>query len=322
MGRATTDLAGAAAHPSSIIPSFIAHMTKKTVAQAASIMVLGGALLWYAADQEEKMQRLRFEAGEARAELAAIVESTQSSEFTNTQLRPASSRGADSQADASVLHAQLQELENQIDEERQQRLQAETELRILRSQVAPLTDQVVVAYGTVGAIGNKMGTLYTEARALHELEQKGLLNTPENQARWAKFDEQVSSMSGLSQELVGMEESPTEGSRFFASAYAAALGLGQAGESTIREFFERQLTTAGERKLTLSRQPEPWAPEAGAWAANRRQFFDQSHAELRGLLPAESRSDFDQWVEQGAYGFRGVEIKGERIGFSLGDDPM
>lgn len=320
MGRVTAELAGAATHPFSIVPSFIAHMTKKTVVQAASITFLGGALLWYGADRERQMQRLRSEADQARAELAAIVESTQFSDSTNTQLRPASSRGADSQADASVVQAQVLELKNQIDEERQRRLQTETDLKSLRARVAPLADEVVVAYGTVGSIGSKMGMLYTEARALHELEQKGLHNTLENQARWAKFDEQVSSMSGLSPELVAMENSPAEGGRFFASAYAAAFGLGKDGESTIREFFERQLTIARERNLTLSRHPEAGVPEAEAWAGNRRQFFDESHAELRALLPVEKRTDFDQWAEQGAYGFRGVEIKGERIGFSLGDD--
>jgi cytochrome P450 len=120
--------------------------------------------------------------------------------------------------------------------------------------------------------------------------------------------------------LVELESNPSHGSRFFASAYASVLGLPDDHEPALQQLFESHLTRALDQKLTLAHQPEPDTTEAQAWAAERRAFFDQSHAEVRALLPANKQIDFDRLVETGAYGFRGVRINGERLGFSLGGD--
>ena len=93
MARVTTDLAAAAAPTPSSFPSFIAYMTKKTVLQTAGIAFLGGTFLWHGTDRERELKRLRAEAGQAGAELAALAPSTQSGRSAPTQPRPAVSPG-------------------------------------------------------------------------------------------------------------------------------------------------------------------------------------------------------------------------------------
>lgn len=84
----------------------------------------------------------------------------------------------------------------------------------MREQVAQLEDEVVVSFGKVTQIGETLGSVFNEALALVDLDKKGELGTPENEARFVKFIERASSISGITKEIIPFEDDPAEGSLF------------------------------------------------------------------------------------------------------------
>ena len=281
--------------------------TKLTLGIAAATLLTGG-LTWWGAGLSSENHRLASELAVLRATLPAAALSS-------------GKGGPGKQAAPDASTAQLAELQSTLDAERTKRLAAERNAKTLRDQLAPLKGEVVVSYGKVTQIGSTLGSVFTEALALAELEKQGGLATPEGEARFGKFIEQASSISGLSKEIINFEDVPEEGSRFIASAYGSVFGLDEAGQQKIADFFSKRLGEAGAQKLTLANLPTRGSADFEPWLEKRWAFFGESRDQLRQLIPEEKRSTFDRQIEKGGYGFKNITVKGMPLMFSLGGDP-
>ncbi len=285
-------------------------MTQKQLAATAALVLAGGGLAWFGAAQWQENARLREELATAR--------DAASRRTADTPPRPVAS-GADTKEGNSSGGAEA--LRAELAAEVARRTTAERELAALRAETDPLRDQVVVAYGKVGEIGSTLGSLFTEARALVDLEKAGQLDTPENQIRMGKFIEKAASISGLSREIVGFEDKPEEGSRFVAAAYGAVFGLNEQEQAKVAEFFTTTLADAKEKKFTLSNLPERGSAEFEPWLERRWEYFGAQRAALRATIPEAKQAEFDSLVEKGGYGFKNLVLKGSPLMFSLGGDP-
>ncbi|MFN0126765.1 MAG: RNA polymerase sigma factor [Verrucomicrobiales bacterium] len=295
------------APPSAGIFTPLMLMTHKQLAAAAAILLTGGGLAWFGVTQHQEARRLA-------TELAALRSAPSS---PGRPMVP----GTPTQPDpAGRAPETVASLKAELADEVTKRTKAENELATLRTQTEPLRDQVVVAYGKVNEIGDTLGSLYTEARALVEMEKAGTLDAPENAARVGKFMAKASSISGLSKEIIEFEDNPEEGSRFVAAAYGSVFGLNESEQVKVAEFFSSTLADAKAQEFTLSHLPEHGSAEFGPWLEKRWAFFNAQRDALRSTLPEAKRADFDQWVEKGGYGFKNLTMKGFPLMFSLGGD--
>jgi RNA polymerase sigma factor (sigma-70 family) len=287
--------------------STVLFMSTKSNITAAATLLLTGGLAWLSADLMSKNRDLR-------DQLSAYQTAARSAEL------PLGGGGAGLNSSPAV-DARMAELQSALEDEREKRLAAERDAAAVRGQVAGLEDEVVVTYGKVTQIGETLGSLFTEALVLVELEKQGELATPENENRFVKFLEKASSISGLSKEIIGFEDAPDEGSRFAASAYGSAFGLNEAAQDKVAAFLARRLSEAGTKKLTLANLPDRGSAGFLPWLEQRWAFFDEGRAQLRELIPADKQALFDQSVEKGGYGFKNISLKGMPLMFSLGGDP-
>lgn len=285
-------------------------MTQKQITGTATAVLLSGGLLWFGAAERQKNHRLSAEIATLRDEIASA-----------RQKAAAVASPAEAAPPAASPTAEVAALQAELAAERDKRLAAEREAQAVRDQTASLQDQVVVAYGKVSEIGTTLGSVFKEARDLVELDKQGQLDTPEGQTKMAKFLTKASSISGLSQEIIGFEDNPAEGSQFIASTFGAVFDLDQPGREKIAQFFTDQLRAAKEKELTLSHLPEHGSAEFQPWLQKRWDFFNESRGQLRELLPTDQRASFDQWVEKGGYGFKNLTLKGAPLMFSMGGDP-
>lgn len=302
--------AAAGAAPAGTLTTLTTLMTSKPIAATAAALILTGGLTWFSIGTYRENRRLR-----------AVLEQ-QAAESAGTSRH--ATRGGDVAAgpdgDGSSA-AQLAAVRAELEEERTRREALERQVGDLRRVADDLSDEVVVSFGRVTDIGNTLGSAFTEAMALRDLEEKGQLDTPENQIRFGKFFRSALSISGLSQELIEFEDNPEEGSRFVGAVYGTVFGLSDSERARVESSFQELLAEAAERELTLSHLPEPGTEEFGPWMERRWEFFNGHRDALRELLPAGSHASFDKWVEKGGYGFRNLKIKGMPFMFSLGGDP-
>lgn len=289
-------------------------MTQKQILMAAGAALLGGGLTWFGASEATDNRRLRAEVARLEAVVAAgsAAGSPRADGGREVAANPPAS-GLTAEAAAA--------LQSELASEREKRLAAERQIKSLQEQTAGLSEEVVVSYGKVSEIGSTLGSVFTEAMALVELEKQGGLETPEGQARFGNFIEKASSISGLSREIIGFEDKPEEGSQFAAATYAAAFGLNDADKARVADYFAKTLADAAEKKLTLSNLPDRASPEFSPWLEQRWAYFSENREALRQVIPEEKRASFDQWVEKGGYGFKNLTIKGAPLMFSLGGDP-
>lgn len=297
-----------AAGPAPGIFTSLTLMTHKQLAAGAALLLAGGGIAWYGYAQHHENSRLV-------AELAAARQAPV------TSIEPPAPGGTDTEVAAAAAGGDAAALRAELAEEVAKREKVESELAALRAQTDPLRDQVVVAYGKVGEIGDTLGSLFTEARALVELEKSGKLDDPENAVRVGKFMEKAASIGGLSKEIIEFEDDPAEGSRFVAAAYGSVFGLEKADQEKVAEVFRSTLEAAKAQDFTLSHLPERGSAEFGPWLEKRWAFFNEQRETLRSALPEAKRADFDQWVEKGGYGFKNLTMKGFPLMFSLGGDP-
>ena len=293
--------------------TILTFMTHKQLAAGAAILLMGGASAWYGYAQHEENRRLEAELTAQRSPGAPVPRAA---------LRPGTgAAGEAGGAGAAAGGEELAAARVALAEEVAKRERAEADLAALRAQTEPLRDQVVVAYGKVSEIGGTLGSLFTEARALVDLEKAGKLDDPDNAVRVAKFMEKAASISGLSKEIIDFEDDPAEGSRFVAAAYGSVFGLEEADQEEVAAVFRSTLEAAKEQEFTLSHLPERGSAEFGPWLEKRWEFFNNQRETLRSALPEAKRADFDQWVEKGGYGFKNLTMKGFPLMFSLGGDP-
>lgn len=285
-------------------------MTHKQLAAAAAIALTGCGLTWFGASQWQEKQRLTEELASLRMELAGPPPA-----------RPTPSTPGATASVSSDRSSEIESLRTELAAEVEKRSAVERELAALKVETDPLRDQVVVAFGKVNEIGSSLGSLFTEARALVEIEKTASLDTPENQVRLAKFIESAASISGLSKEIVEFEDKPEEGSRFVAAAYGSAFDLDEAEQARVAEFFSRTLAEANEKEVTLSHLPDRGSAEFGPWLEKRWAYFNSRRDALRALIPENKQAGFDQWIEKGSYGFNNLTLKGMPLMFSLGGDP-
>jgi len=298
--------------PASMISIFFTLMTQKQTIALTAAAVLTGTLLWTGGNLRQENKRLSREL----ASLQSVPGGGSGSPDSKLSVSDDESR-----AGAPAAASELASLRAALEAEREKRLAAEKDALAVRDQVARLSSEVVVSFGKVGEIGSTFGSIYTEALALVEEEKKGALDTPENQNRFAKFLEKASSVSGISKEIIEFEDAPKEGSGFIAAAYAAAFGLSESEQAKVADFFVKQLEDASGKKFTLSNLPERTSPDFQPWLMKRWDYFNESRAELRALIPEGKQASFDQSVEKGGYGFRNLKLKGMPLMFSLGGDP-
>lgn len=250
-----------------------------------------------------------------------------------TLLKPETAASAPPSADTAVrrpaagepstvaLTAELNRLQTELSAEQAKRADLEKSYAALKTQTEPLKDQVVIAYGKVGEIGQNFGDLFTEARDLIGIEARGELKTPEGMAKLNSFMKKAASLGGLSQEIIGFEDNPAEGSKFQSAAYKSVFGLTDDEEKKVAAYFEKTMTAAHDMKLTLSHVPSPGSPEIKPWLEKRWEFFNASRPELLEAIPEAKRSDFEAWVEKGGYGFKNLKLGGGPLLFSLGGQP-
>lgn len=283
-------------------------MNSKPALGIAAATLLTGSLTWWGTSLSSENQRLGAELATLRASLSDPA-------------HPPANKGSGKALDASSPAPALADLQAALEAEREKRLAAERDAKSVRDQIAQLQGEVVVSYGKVTQIGSTLGSVFTEALALVELEKNGKLATPEGETRFGKFLEQAGSISGLSKEIINFEDVPEEGSRFIASAYGAVFGLDEAGQEKIASFFSKRLEEAGTKKFTLANLPARGSAEFHPWLEQRWAFFEESRGQLRELIPEAKQSDFDQMIEKGGYGFKNLTVKGMPLMFSLGGDP-
>ena len=285
-------------------------MNTKPALGIAAATLLTGSLTWWGTSLSSENQRLGTELAMLRASLSDPA-------------HPSANKGSGKTvtSDAPSPAPALADLQAALETEREKRLAAERDAKSVRGQIAQLQGEVVVSYGKVTQIGSTLGSVFTEALALVELEKNGKLATPEGETRFGKFLEQAGSISGLSKEIINFEDVPVEGSRFIASAYGAVFGLDEAGQEQSASFFSKRLEEAGAKKFTLANLPARGSAEFHPWLEQRWAFFEESRGQLRELIPEAKQSAFDQMIEKGGYGFKNLTVKGMPLMFSLGGDP-
>jgi hypothetical protein len=158
------------------------------------------------------------------------------------------------------------------------------------------------------------------------MEKEGRLDEEEVKRRLAKFYRSAVAMGGLSQQVVEMEGDPKEGSEFFSATYAQLFGLEDADRENLRMIFEKHITVANERKISLKQITAlidqdiegGFEEEMKRMMATRQIYFRDVRAELREAIPEDRRAEFDTWVEQDGIGFNNVTLRGQALLFSLG----
>ena len=306
--------------PAAGIFTTLTLMSQKPLLTAAAVVLAGSGLTWFGLSEHRENRRLSAELASLRGEADASARDAVAAGGKSGASAKAAESGA-AAASAGPATADVEALRAELAAEKGRRAAAERQLAGLRAATDPLKDQVVVAFGKVNEIGTSLGSLFTEARALAEIDKAGKLDDKENETRIAKFMEKAASIGGLSKEIVEFEDKPEEGSRFVAGAYGAAFGLNEAEQEKVAGFFSRTLAEAKERKFTLSNLPERGTPEFMPWLEKRWAYFGEQRTALRETLPEAKRADFDQWVEKGGYGFKNLSLKGMPLMFSLGGDP-
>lgn len=216
---------------------------------------------------------------------------------------------------------ELARVQAELEREKAARGELEKSYAALKSQTEPLKDEVVIAYGKVGEIGQNFGDLFKEARELIEIEKKGELKTPSGTAKLVAFMKKAASLGGLSQEIIGFEDNPAEGSRFQSSTYKSVFGLTDAEQKKVESYFEKTMTEARDLKLTLSNLPAHDSPDFKPWLEKRWEFFNATRPQLLEAIPEARRADFESWVESGGYGFKNLTLGGGPLMFSLGGQP-
>lgn len=309
----------AAAHTSTTT-GVLAIMTKQTVIKAAAAVAIGGSLLYHEVDQRQEKKRLVAELNRLEETLAMSVEQAEREQAAIVS-------AADNESDAKWT-ARVALLEGQLDDERRKSVAVGERIKELESVAGNLKDEVVISYGKVEEIGSNFGGLFAEALALSEIEKRGELDQPENMRRYIKFIESAASLSGLSREIIGFDGNPEEGSRFFASTYAAVFDLDETTTEEVRASLEGHLQEAVNRGITLQdlpreklmENPEHPPEEVKNWFKTRQAYYAEVRSDLRDLVPLEKRSQFDQWVEKGGIGFQNIKLKEHQLAFSLGGD--
>ena len=311
---AATPLASSVAASKTIAPII---MTKQTVTITCAAILIGG-LGWIAFDQNAKRKRLASEVAELKNQLAAAGN-------TKKKISAAGSFPADPVA--SAQQTKIRQLEEELSTEREGRLAAEKEVAALREATAGLEDEVVLAFGKVEEIGTDFGSIFKEARALSEIEQAGELDTDENKKRLIRFQMKAASISGLSKQIIEFDDTPDEGSQFFASTYKSIFDLDDASTKALQAVFEREITVAKERGLTLVNNPalkmlsgeEQFSEkDIEEWLNARQEYYRGFRERVREQVPASKHAEFDRTVEQDGIGFMNITLGGSPLGFSLG----
>lgn len=253
--------------------------------------------------------------------LAASSTQPPPAEAARTQQSAEANQATTQSAANTALANELTTVKAQLAAQTAKRIDLEKSLKELRAATDPLKEQVVVAYGKVGEIGQNFGDLFTEALALTEMEKNSDLDSPEGTKRLVAFMKKAASITGLSQEIISFEDNPAEGRGFLAAAYRKVFGLNDEETSKVEAYFEKTLTAAKEQKITLSSLPAHGTPEFMPWMEKRWAFFDASRQDLLNAIPNARRGDFEKWVEKGGYGFRNLTLRKGPLMFSLGGRP-
>ena len=305
--------------------TIVTTVTTNTALKATAAAVLGGILLIGNVSQGIKNKSLKEDLADARDELADLRGTGNKS----TRNSGSESEQADKSASLTALNARLDTLGRVLEAEKSRREKAEKEVAALEEQLAPFKDEVVIAFGKVGEIGRDFGNLLTEALLLAQMEVDGRLEEEDIKTRLAKFIRSATSMTGLSEQIVEMESDPKEGSEFFSSTYAQIFGLDEAGQNELRQIFEKHISAATQRDITLKQirtligeeTPGGWEKAVEARVDVRRDYFRTVRAELRAAIPVERHADFDAWVELDGIGFNNIKIAELPLAFSLGGRP-
>jgi RNA polymerase sigma factor (sigma-70 family) len=306
--------------------TLLTTMTTSTAVKATGLALVGGLLIYGNVHQSQKNKALTKDLEGARTELSALRGPDGSRKSATRTGENGGERKAGSMGSLARLSAQVGTLTSALEKERVRRTTAESEAASLREQLVPFKDELVVAFGTIEEIGRDFGSLFSEAQFLTQMEKEGRLDEEEVKRRLAKFYRSAVAMGGLSQQVVEMEGDPKEGSEFFSATYAQLFGLEDADRENLRMIFEKHITVANERKISLKQITAlidqdiegGFEEEMKRMMATRQIYFRDVRAELREAIPEDRRAEFDTWVEQDGIGFNNVTLRGQALLFSLG----
>ncbi len=216
------------------------------------------------------------------------------------------------------LESEVAQLKQRLANAERNVLDANAKYEALAASTKGLEDELVLSYGRIDDVGKQYGTLIAEAMALKQLEDQGEV-TPDDD-RWKAFLNLATSITGLSQEIVGFEDNLDKGPPFFSAVYASVFDLNDAERARVQAVFESHFAVAAERQLTLSNIPKEDRESIDDFMEARRAYFDQVRSDLRAALPERAFATFDENVERRGYGFRNLKLRGVPLAFSLGGD--
>ena len=185
----------------------------KTTASITCATLLVGTLAVVSVDQNQKRKQLSSELTALQQEMADLRSQSEQPKQSSDKLTTAS----DSETSQQLATSQqtILDLEEKLSSERAKRQLAEEDAAAAREATAGLEDEVVIAYGKVEEIGADFGSIFTEARALSEIEKAGELDTDENQKRFGRFMRSAASISGLSDQIVDFDNNPAGRKQIF-----------------------------------------------------------------------------------------------------------
>ena len=212
--------------------------------------------------------------------------------------QPSADKGVREDCDIGCLISgarPLADLQAALEAEREKRLAAERDAKSVRDQIAQLQGEVVVSYGKVTQIGSTLGSVFTEALALVELEKNGELATPEGETRFGKFLEQARSISGCPRRSSTSRMCLRKAAVSSPPLMVPPSDWMRPARKKSPVSFPNGWTEAGAKKLTLANLPARGSAEFHPWLEQRWAFFEESRGQLRRTHPGRTnRSAFDQ----------------------------
>jgi len=297
-------------------------MAKSTAITIGCATLLVGTFGYVAADQSSKRKGLAAELAEMRVDAIQERPLTALGGFQSND----SIANESETNDPKLLKEQIAVLERQLSSEKEKRELTEEHSAQLRKVTDGLEDQIVVAFGKPAEIGADFGDIFKEALALSKLDEAGELENDENRKRLIQFSMKAATITGLSKQIIALENEPEEGSRFFSATYKSIFDLDDATTSSLERVFSEQIAAASERDLTLVNNPQLLMLEddsiteeqIDSWEEARHEFYRGVRLRLRDEFPPDKLEDFDRYVEQDGIGFTNLTLGGNPLAFSLG----